>query len=177
MFSFKMILPSLFGETWRSESIETLVTGQIFIENFNISTPIIMPVNDSVEFDFFTIIQHIFNPTRLLKIYSRSCRNILPGEIKIVNLSDPCKQQVLEKFIDANIIPFNSSLKEAYICLNNFKSNEIRNTTIQQHFFLNLKIIVYENAKLPEKDELASTSSQTTQDEEVLVIKIENDEF
>ena len=169
MFCYSLKLPNLSN---LNETVMTLIKGQIFIENFNISKPI----NMCAVTNFDRIIQFIFDPTRMLRIYGRSCHNLLPGEVKIVNLSDSLKKQVLQLFVDSQIVPANSSIREAYMCINNFATDEIKNSIFGQHFVLNMQIIVYESSKLPENSQGVLTYSQDeNQDEDIMVIKIEDD--
>ena len=168
MFAFKMLLPSLSGQL--NESVHTLVKGQIVIENFNWTEPVRLDMDPDNQLSFYNIIEYIFDPTRLLRIFGN--RDLIHGEIQIVHLTEPLKKKILQKFIDIGIFPKSSSIKEGYFSFNNFKTNEIEKTIYQQQFCLTLKVLIFEPKSLNKPTYTPISPNNTN---ETLVIKVEPD--
>ena len=117
MLRYNCFLPDI-NDRYHKE-VNTLITAEVIIQNFNVDQMITLPKN----FNFDAIIEFIFDSSRLSRIFTLSCQDLLPGEIKIHELTEFCKKQVLLSFINAGILPSYSRIKEAFFMFRHHRTN------------------------------------------------------
>ena len=118
--------------------------------------------------DFYEIINFAFDETRLTQFFAR-LGPFLPGEIKIVPLSDYLKKCLMKKMVTMGFCLPSKKMSNAFFGFNNFETSTIQQTSFSQHFILHIEITdtIMPDPVWPDMYDAGSNESET------LVIKVE----
>ena len=164
MFTFNMYLPAM--SIYNKEP--TLVNVEFLETSYSHSKSKPFEIENEKMADFFEIIQLAFDENRLKQFFSR-LGPFLPGEIKIVAMSDYLKKCLLKKMVTMGLCPPSKKISNAFFSFNNFETSAIQNTQFKQHFVLHLAIT---ESKLPNPVWPDMTDNDSTE-RETLVIKVD----